>query len=90
MQISKEYVEKWVGGRGRWQAFSLNEAGAYIKDGQTTLYYHFMGKGADKNVFDKTYDAIVSFTDELNAFAKGQNDKAQTVDAIMAKLSELK
>ena len=89
MQITREYVEKWVGGRGSWQAFSLNEAGAYLKDGEITLYYHFKGQGADKNVFDKTYDAIVFFTDDLDAFTKGQKDKTQTVDAIMAKIEGL-
>ena len=89
MEITREQVEKWVGGKGRWLAFSLSEAGAYLKDGQITLYYHFVGQGADKNVFDKTYDSIVKFTEELNAFAKGEKDKTETVDAILVKISEL-
>ena len=49
----------------------------------------FVGQGADKTVFDKTYDSIVKFTEELNAFAKGEKDKTETVDAILAKISEL-
>ena len=81
-EITREQIEKWVAGKGRWTSFSLKECGAYLKDGEIKFFILFLGQGYDENVYNKTYDKIVYFTDYLKSFISDEMTKSQVVDSI--------
>ena len=87
--MDREAIEKWLGGKGKWLNFSLDQCGAYLKNGEITLFYHFVGQGHDINVYEKTYDKIVYFTDYINDWTKDRLSKADVADRIEHDLDTL-
>ena len=87
--MDRAAIEKWLGGKGKWLNFSLDQCGAYKKDGEITLFYHFVGQGHDINVYEKNYESIVYFNDYIIAWTKDQMTKSDVADKIETDIKTL-